>query len=283
MDDIQVGETITESPAVEEIDEIESLIADIKNGDDDTGTSEKNSGEPEKEEADNPGIIEEEEEIDESSLPEGLKKRLSKLTGKNKDLEKELEHYKTIAEQIPPQIEVNHESQELELPDPDSYEEGTFDRNYQADIHNYYVESAKRELLLAQQKAVEQNKINQHYNGIKAKVESAIAANPELGKMMAEVTNVSPLFTELVHSSQHLQRLVEYFHANKEKATQISMMSPQDTMREIIRLELAFDSKPTIKTTNAPDPVKKLKTSGSGISKSILDENLSDDELFRMI
>ena len=283
MDEIQEGATITESPAVEDDDYgIDSLIEDIKSEKGETEQPKKESGEPEKEVDDNTGIIEDEEEdLDENVLPEGIKKRISKLSGKAKDLEKELEYYKQIAEQAPPAVDVGNDVPTL--PDPDMYGEGTFDRQYQEDVHRYYVESAKRELLVSQQKAVEQNKVNQHYNNIRLKVESAISEKPELGKMMNEVTNVSPLFTELVHSSKHLPRLVEYFHANKQRATQISMLSPQDTMREIIKLELAFDSKPTVKTTTAPDPVKKIKTSGSGISKSIMDENITDDELFRMV
>jgi hypothetical protein len=260
----------------EELNELEAAIAD----DQKEGTANEESAPPGSEETQQESGKEvqgEAQEADPEKKESGIQTRINELVGKYHGEKRRADYLEQEIEKLKTQQKPSSWVKEPKIEDYD-YDES----KYQQALIDYRVDQRlnAQQISYAQEKA--KAKRQEAQKSFAQKVAKANIPNyAQVAQTLIESIPLQWDITKAIQADEKGPELVVYLGKHLDFAEKINAMEPSVAALELGKLSAKLGPvQPTKKKSNAPTPVKTIKSGGSGSSKSL--EEMSMEEIMNL-
>ena len=196
------------------------------------------------------------DEEDDKKLPKGLKKRFSKLTGKNRELQAQIDQLR--AEKTPTGTASQPEAEKPPQQAQGKPELANFAtlEDWTEALTEWKIEQRDAKKQQAESQRTQADSLSKKFDSAREKYDDfdEVALNPKL--------TVSGVMASLMQEGENGMDVLHHLGKNPKLALEISNMSPAKQALAIGKLDAQFDSKPdpetATATSKAPKPAKAL-------------------------
>lgn len=216
-------------------------------------------------------------EVNDEKVPDGVQKRINKLTAEKYQLRAEIEALKQSPQSL---SSTGHGVAPSSQDGPPTLEEYDYDDNaYQNALIDYKVNQAIAGFKTNQQEADTQRKRQETARNFSRKIaEAAIPDYYEVVEKMNNVVLFSPETIEVMQELQNGPQVVHYLGNHLDIADKISGLGPLQAAAELGRISARLGDSPSKnkQTTKAPPPVEPVAGGAGSLSKSYEEMSMSE-------